>query len=164
MTCQVTQWIYMVCLHIIWNRYCGKNYSFDISPESGPDVDLVCTLNLLLLSNSSFEEGEGFAAIVGATRRGSLSFRDTLCTTRPLSSSLAHNVLAISSGMQSMVLFCFTVLTSHCFFLWLYLLELISFPDLLVADGRSKWKFQSNLAIYPSLVSFLTAMKKIYTL
>ena len=47
----------------------------------------------------AIEGGGGFAAIVGATRRGSLSFSDTLRATRSLSSTLARNILAVSNGM-----------------------------------------------------------------
>lgn len=58
-------------------------------------------LNLLFLFRRSFEEGGGFAAIVGAKSLGSLLFSDTLRVTTLLSCILASKILAMSSGMYS---------------------------------------------------------------
>ena len=56
-------------------------------------------LNLLLLFNSSFEEGGGFAAIVGASSLGSLALSEILRVTRSVSPISARKIRAISSGM-----------------------------------------------------------------
>ena len=47
----------------------------DISPSTSLAAGLDGAINLLFLIKSSFDEGGGVAAIVGARRRGSLSFK-----------------------------------------------------------------------------------------
>ena len=71
-----------------------------LSVSSG-SLSLEGSLNLLLLCNSSFEDGGGMAAIVVVESLGSLALSDTLRVTTSLSCILLCKILAMRSEMCS---------------------------------------------------------------
>lgn len=69
---------------------------FSLSSVGGA---LEATWTLLLCCNKSLDGGGGFAAVVGAKSRGSLSFRDTFLPTMSTSLILNCKILAIRAEM-----------------------------------------------------------------